>query len=608
MARRILINKTIMKYTRLFEILEHQLETNPRTDCLASKIDGKWQKRSTQQVIDEVNQLSLGLLSLGIQPDDKISIISFNRPEWNIVDVAIQQIGAISVPMYPTTTSDDYSYILQDSGAKIIFVSNQAIYEKARLAAAKQNRTIDIFTFDQVKGADSWETVKAKAPETKPEKLDELKSKVDAMSLMTLIYTSGTTGNPKGVMLSHNNIVSNIKACIDILPKFEEGKALSFLPLCHVYERMLSFYYMSSGISIYYAESMETIGENLKEVKPHIFTTVPRLLEKVYDKIYAKGLDLTGIKRKLFFWALKLGQRYRVERDQGFFYNIQLKLANKLIFSKWREALGGNVQTIVTGSAALQPRLSQVFWSAGIRVLEGYGLTETSPTISVNHPIHEGCKFGTVGLIIDGIEVKIDKRTRENPEEGEILVKGPSIMMGYYNQPEKTAEVIKDGWFHTGDVGTIVDGRFLKITGRMKEIFKTSGGKYISPQLLENKFKESTLIEQVMVVGEFKRFPAALIVPSFDNLKEWCATQKIVYTTDAEMIQHSEVVKAYEAEQKKYNEGFARFEQIKQFRLLPKLWTIEDGELTPTLKCKRKVILEKSSDLVDEIYEQKYEV
>ncbi len=595
-----------MQVNRVFDFLQYQLENNPKQDTLASKINGKWETWSIDKVIDTVNSLSIGFLKKGITAGDKVAIISMNRPEWNLIDFALQQIGAVSVPMYPTITIKDYSYILKDSECKSIFVANEDLFEKATTAAAEQTQNISIYTFDHVENAHHWTEMQEPTSIGTLQEIESCKAKVKPEDLMTIIYTSGTTGDPKGVMISHQNIVSNVIASQPLLPTLgNDAKALSFLPLCHVYERMLSTLYLSTGISIYYAESMETIGDNLKEVKPVVFTTVPRLLEKVYDKIYAKGNEAKGIKKSLFFWALKLGMIFRVEQDNGFWYNMQLSLANKIIFSKWREALGGNVALIISGSAALQPRLSRIFWAAQIRVLEGYGLTETSPTISVNRPNLKECKFGTVGPMIDGVEVKIAAGD-EDPNEGEILVKGPNVMMGYYKKPEKTAEVIKDGWFHTGDIGRIVDDKYLKITGRKKEIFKTSGGKYISPGLIENKFKESILIEQVMVIGEFKRFASALVVPSFENLRVWCEENEITYTTDEEMVCHERVVAKYEAEKERFNEHFARHEQIKQIRLMPKAWSVLTGELTPTLKCKRKNILKNCESIINDIYEQDY--
>lgn len=584
-----------MKLNRLFDIFDYQLAHYPKEDALAKKENGKWVTYSTQKIKEEVRAVALGLIDLGIKPGDKVAIISFNRPEWNIVDHAIQQVGAVSVPMYPTISVGDYRYIFNDAEVQAVFVSNEELYERVAEATDQIKGIKKVYTFDRLGKGTYWEEIKSPDHEQYAETLELRKENVQKDDLLTIIYTSGTTGSPKGVMLTHSNLISNVEACHPLLPVDHQCRALSFLPMCHVYERMLTYLYSYAGVSIYYAESMETIGDNLKEVNPHIFTTVPRLLEKIYDKIYAKGLDLTGIKRMLFFWALKLGLRNEVHKNMGFWYNWQLSLANKLIFSKWREAIGGNVRAIVSGSAALQPRLSRVFWAAQIPVLEGYGLTETSPVIAVNRVDPQYTRVGTVGPLIDGVEVKI-------AEDGEILAKGPNIMKGYYRNPEETAKVLKDGWFYTGDIGEFVEGKYLKITDRKKEMFKTSGGKYVAPQLLENKLKESILIEQVLVIGEGRKFPGALIVPSFENLKEYCKIKDIPYTSDEEMIKHPDILDKFEREVEQSNKSFARYEQIKRFQLMPKPWTIEAGELTPTLKCKRKVILQNYAADVEAVY------
>ncbi|HSI90453.1 MAG TPA: long-chain fatty acid--CoA ligase, partial [Adhaeribacter sp.] len=474
-----------MDFTRAFDILTYQLNKYPQPDCMAAKINGQWRKHSTGETLDKANQVSLGLLKLGIKKGDKVAIVSMNRPEWVFADYGIQQIGAIGVPMYPTITEEDYRYIFNDAEVKAIFVSDAGLYNKVRAATANIPGILEIYTFDEVKGATCWTELLKLGEGEDAQKLEPIKAAILPEDLLTIIYTSGTTGNPKGVMLTHNNIVSNVKSVSPYVPVNNEHRALSFLPLCHIYERMLLYLYMSFGVSIYYAEGMETIADNLKEVKPHVFTTVPRLLEKVYDKIVAKGMELEGVKRKLFFWALELGLKYDTRKDQGFFYNTQLKLANKIIFNKWREALGGNVIAVVSGGAALQPRLARVFWSANIRVMEGYGLTETSPVISVNRHEPENNVIGTVGPPVDGVEIKI-------APDGEILTRSASVMKGYYKRPDLTAEVIdKDGWFATGDIGVMEEVKYLRITDRKKEMFKTSGGKYIAPQQIENKLKES---------------------------------------------------------------------------------------------------------------------
>jgi long-chain acyl-CoA synthetase len=585
-----------MEVKRLFDLLPYQLQRNPKKDSLANKVDGKWVTYSTQEVIDIVNQVSLGLLKAGIKKDDKVALISPNRPEWNFIDLGVQQLGAILVPIYPTVTEDDFKFIFNDAEVKIVFVENADLYGKAKNAADQVPGVQEIYSFFEIPGVKNWKELTKAGATGNVADLEPHKNAVQTSDVLTLIYTSGTTGTPKGVMITHANIISNYQACIPLMPVNSTHRALSFLPMCHIYERMLGYLYMAVGVSIYYAESMETIGDNLKEVKPDMFTTVPRLLEKVYDKIVNKGAELTGIKKALFFWALNLGLRYNLQGGNGFFYDLQLKLANKLIFSKWREALGGNIKAIVSGSAPLQPRLARVFWAAKIPVMEGYGLTETSPVISVNRCQPEHNRIGTVGPLIPGVEVKI-------APDGEILTRGPHIMKGYYKRPDLTEQVIdQEGWFHTGDIGEFVEGMYLKITDRKKEMFKTSGGKYVAPQLIENKFKESRFIEQIMVVGDGQKFPAALIVPSFEVWKKWCELKNISYTSDAEMVKHPAVLERMQKEVDEYNSHFAQYEKIKKFVLMPRLWTINDGELTPTLKVKRKIILNKSSDLIEELY------
>ncbi|WP_250632245.1 AMP-dependent synthetase/ligase [Rhodoflexus caldus] len=585
-----------MELKRAFDFLYYQQQKYPKTDALAGKENGQWVKYSTQDVIDIANRISIGLLKLGIKKDDKVAIISPNRPEWNLADFGIQQIGAVSVPMYPTITVEDYRYIFNDAGVKVVFVSDKSLYDKVKQATEGMD-IYAIYTFDKLPGIAHWTELEAMGKNEDVSQLDSHKAAVKGTDLLTLIYTSGTTGRPKGVMLTHKNVVSNTLAVNKTFTHVPDGtsKALSFLPLCHIYERTGSYVYIYKGTSIYYAENMDTIAANLQEVKPDTFNTVPRLLEKVYDKIVSKGLELTGTKRKLFFWALDLGLKYDPAKDMGFAYNMQLSIARKLIFSKWQAALGGNIKSIQSGAAALQPRLARVFWAAGIPICEGYGLTETSPVISSTPAIASEVRIGCVGKMIDGVQVKI-------AEDGEILCKGDNVMLGYYNQPEMTAEVIKDGWFHTGDVGEIVEGKYLKITDRKKEMFKTSGGKYIAPQVMENKFKESLLIEQIIVVGEGRNFPSALIVPSFENLRNWCQAMEISYSTDAEMVKNPRVIAKFEEEVENYNANFGQWEKVKKFRLLPQPWGIETGELTPTLKLKRKIIHQKYANYIEEMY------
>ena len=585
-----------MKIERLFDILPHQKQNHPLKTALAGKEKGKWVHYSTDDLIAEANAVSLGLLALGVEPGDKIANISNNRPEWNFLDFGMLQIGAVHVPIYPTITDEDYNYILNHAEVKYIFVSSAELYERIAKIAEKVPTVKAVYTFDQVAGAKHWSEVKQAGEGGNLKQVEALKANVKAEDLFTIIYTSGTTGFPKGVMLSHRNVASNVEASDKRVPCSPGDNALSFLPLCHIYERMLTYMMMYRSISIHYAESMETIGDNLKEIKPQVFSSVPRLLEKVYDKIVSKGHELTGVKKALFFWALNLGLRYEINGANGWWYETQLKLANKLIFSKWREALGGNVKAIVSGAAALQPRLARVFWSAQIPVLEGYGLTETSPVISVNYYATMQVEFGAVGPVLEGVEVKL-------AEDGEILCKGPNIMMGYYKRPELTEEVIdKDGWFHTGDIGTFTANGNLKITDRKKEIFKTSGGKYIAPQVMENKFKESLLIEQLIVCGESKNFPSALISPAWDNVKYWCEHHGIAFITQAEVIKNPALLEKFQSEIDHYNEGFGQWEKIKKFKLLPTSWSVETGELTATMKLKRKVIMEKFKADYDSMY------
>lgn len=582
---------------RLFDIPYLQFEKYPQEVMFSTKVDGKWTAVSTQDFLQQVNEVSKGLIALGVQPGDKIGLVSPNRYEWNIMDIGIQQTGAIGVPIYPNISTKDYKYIFNDAGLKLCVTGTEELFHKITDIQSEIPSLEKVYCFDNIKEGHHWSLIKDEASKTADKEVEDRKAAITNDMLATMIYTSGTTGNPKGVMLSHNNLISNVLGCKPRIPADNHSRVLSFLPVCHVYERMLHYLYMYLGCSIYFAESMETIGDNIREVKPHVFTAVPRLLEKVYEKIIAKGDELTGIKRKLFFWAVELAEDYDV-KGKSAFYKFKLGIARKLIFSKWQEALGGNVKAIASGSAALQPRLARIFLAAGVPILEGYGLTETSPVISVNC-FKSGIKIGSVGTTLDGVTVKI-------AEDGEILVKGPNVMMGYYNQPEKTAEAIdKEGWFHTGDIGQIDDGKFLKITDRKKEIFKTSGGKYIIPQMMENKFKESRFIEQIMVIGEGEKHPAALIVPQFDFVKEWAKRKNIDLPANAsndEIIAHPKVIERIKREVNDYNANYGKFEQIKKFELLNKEMSTEGGELTPTLKFKRKIIMEMYKDKVDAIY------
>jgi len=588
-----------MEIKRVFDLLDLYANKNPRLDALVAKENGVWKNYSTADFVDYTNHLSYGLANIVINKDDKIAIIANNRPEWNFADFASQQCGAISVPIYPTISLHDLIFIFNDANVKLVFVSSADLYEKVQEAAKQAPSVQFIYSFNEIKNVKYWKEI-YDSGKTNPvkEKIDQIKASINSNDLLTILYTSGTTGTPKGVMLSHNNLLSNSFATQYLAPFQSHWKALSFLPLNHVYERMLNTLYIYLGLGIYYAESLETIGDNLKEIKPQVFATVPRLLEKVYDKIVNKGHEQTGIKRKLFFWALDLGLRYELDGANGWWYEFQLNIANKLVFSKWREALGGNVQAAVSGGAALQPRLARVFNAAKIVVLEGYGLTETSPVIAVNSFKPKGIKFGTVGNVIDKVTVKI-------AEDGEILVKGPNVMLGYYNRPDATAEVMdSEGWFHTGDIGTFLDDRYLKITDRKKEIFKTSGGKYIAPIMIENKLKESPFIEQALVVGENQKYAAALIVPAFAALKEWCGRHKINYTNNTDLITKKEVIDLINSDVDESNKTLAPYETIKRVTLLPTEWTIEKGEMTPKLSLKRKVIMEVNKQLVEKLFSE----
>ena len=589
---------------RLFDCLSYQLENFPLETSLAAKEGGQWKSYSTGELQKIVNQFSAGLQEMGIgfgdgtlEGRDKVAVLSKNRPEWMMLDLAVQQTGAVLVPVYPTISVNELQFILNDAQVKLVFVNDQELYHKLISIKETVPTLKDIFTFDHVANSRHWKELLVELSEERLKKIKEASDKIQYEDLATIIYTSGTTGTPKGVMLSHRNILSNVldsKECFDEIGIVNE-KALSYLPLNHIFERMVTYIYLFTGVSIYYAESLETIGENLREVKPALFTTVPRLLEKTYERIMAKGTALKGIKKKMFYWALDIGNKFEINKNRGWWYNMQLAIANKLVFSKWREALGGNVKAIVTGSAACQVKLLKIFTAAHIVIMEGYGLTETSPVISVNRYVEKGRKFGTVGPLIKNVEVKI-------AEDGEILCKGPNVMMGYYKRPDLTDEVMKDGWFSTGDIGMLVDNMFLKITDRKKEIFKTSGGKYVAPLPIENKMKESKWIEQMMVVGADRKFTGALIVPSFPVLKEWCKEQGMEYPGNESIIRDKRVIDIYRDTAERYNQFFNHVEQVKKFELLPNEWTVDGGELTPTLKLKRKVIMEKYRDAVQRIY------
>ncbi|MFT4970048.1 MAG: long-chain acyl-CoA synthetase [Chitinophagales bacterium] len=580
-------------YTRLFDILKYQEQKYPRFDCLNYKYNGNWRNFSTSEVNEMIDRVSKAFIKAGIQKDDKVAIISNNRPEWNFIDNGMMQIGAINVPVYPTISKDEYEYIFADAKIKMVFLADKGLYEKISAIKDRLPTLQKIYSFEEVEGCDHWESFLKEGEDVDLVEVSQRANEVKPEDLATIIYTSGTTGKPKGVMISHFNIVSNIKSVLTLLPLSKDNIALSFLPLCHIFERVVTYTYFATGTGCYYATSLDTLSDDLKDVKPHFFSTVPRLLEKVYDKIISKGMELTGLKKKLFFWALDIATN---EYHEDYKPGLKFKIADKLIFSKWREALGGNVIGIVTGAAALQERLARVFSAAGIAIREGYGQTESAVVITVNKFEPGGFKFGTVGTVIPGVEMKF-------ADNGEILCKGPSVMMGYYNKPEETAKTIdKDGWLHTGDVGTLIDGKFLKITDRVKALFKTSGGKYVAPQVIEEKMKESRFVEQIIILGENEKFVSALIVPSFLNLEEWCSQKALDTSSKEKMVKSPEVLALFKEEVERLNESFGKVEKVKKFELMVTEWSEVTGELTPTMKVKRKVVIEKYESLISSIY------
>ena len=585
---------------RLFDFPYYQLENYPQEAALVSKENGTWVKTSTQQYIDQANAISRGLIKLGVKANDKVAIISMtNRTQWNICDIGILQTGAQDVPIYPTISEQDYEYVLNHSESKYVFVSCKEVLDKINKIKANVPTLLGVYSFEDIDGCDSWQEVITLGNDNQ-DLQQEVQKRMDGVhedDLATLIYTSGTTGRPKGVMLSHKNIACNAKHSKGRLPiEMGKSKALSFLPVCHIYERMLLYMYQYCGVSIHFAESLETISDNLKEIHPEVMTAVPRLLEKVYDKIIAKGADLTGVKKKLFFWAVDLGLQWEPYGQNGWVYETKLKVARKLIFSKWQEALGGNLKAIASGSAALQPRLARVFNAAGCPVMEGYGLTETSPVVTVNDMRDGGFRIGSVGKALPDTEVKI-------AEDGEILIKGPQVMQGYYKDPEQTAEVLKNGYFHTGDIGEIDSDGFLKITDRKKSMFKTSGGKYVAPQLIENAMKQSSFIEQILVVGDGEKMPAALIQPNWEWIKQWSSIKGNDISQDTAIACKDEkLISRIQQEIDFHNEGFGNWEKVKTFQLTPDVWSIEAGHLTPTMKSKRKVIKEMYKDLYEKLY------
>ncbi len=583
-------------FKRVFDLPAYQLSHYPQSDCLNEKVNSAWKSYSTQDVIDYMNRVSLSLIASGIKKGDVVSIVGNNRPQWNFTDLGIMQIGAVTVPIYPTISDDDYVYIMNDAETQILFVSSQELYDRMQNLKSRIPSLREIITYDKIPGAIHWDDFLQRGASGDPAQLQSLSDSVSEKDIACMIYTSGTTGFPKGVMLSHFNLCENMRGVDDVLPINETHRALSFLPLNHVFEKMVVYCYLMKGVSVYYAESMDTIGDNLREIKPHFFTCVPRLLEKVYERIMMKGLELKGAKRALFFWAVRLGERWENGKNMGAWYDLQLRMARRLIFSKWLEALGGNVFAICSGSAPLNAKIGKVFTAAGIVIMEGYGLTETSPVVTVNRYDTNENILGTVGPVIPGVEVKL-------AEDGEILVRGPNIMAGYYKLPEETKKVIDaDGWFRTGDVGEWVRGKFLKITDRKKELLKTSGGKYVAPQPIENKFKESPFIEQMMVIGEGKKFVSALIVPSFPNLKSWCDRNNVRLSDNDDAVNNSKINELIQQVVNEKNQQFGHTDQIKKFKLIPEEWTVQGGQLTPTLKLKRKVIMERYKPIIDQMY------
>lgn len=588
-----------MEVTRTFDIIEHSLKNHPREDAICGKYNNDWVKISTSQYAENVELLALGLLSLGIKKGDRIATVSGNRPEWSITDMALAMIGAVHVPVYSTISEEEYRYIFRHSETRYIFVSDEKLYRKLSPMAEEIPSLEEIFTFNKIQGVKSIDELYALGKENKKELSPLLKSLKDSIGeeeMVTLIYTSGTTGIPKGVMLSHKNLVSNVITHIHNFDFGSSHHAISFLPLCHIFERSVNYNFQYKGIGIYYVETLAQIMPAIKEVHPHIFSGVPRLLERVYNGIMTRGKQLKGFKKKLFFWAVEVGKSFEYNSQKSLLYKLELWIADRLIYSQWRKALGGNLKIVVSGGAALQPRIARVFGAAGISVLEGYGLTETSPVVAVGNLITREMKIGTNGPVLPGVEVKI-------AEDGEILTKGPNLMMGYYKQSELTAEAIdKEGWFHTGDVGIFEDGKYLKITDRKKEIFKLTGGKYIAPQMLENKLKESILIDQVIVIGDHEKFASALISPNFEYLHDWCYENKIHFIDNNELILLPEVQSYFQKEVKEINKTLGQHEEIKRFRLVPDSWSPQTGELSQTLKLKRRFIESKYKDLIESIF------
>jgi long-chain acyl-CoA synthetase len=587
---------------RLFDCLTELMNDSPDAAMLAAKENGAWHHYSVREVAEIVNKLSAGLIALGaggkdmaIETRPKIALIAKNRPEWMFLDLAVQKAGAVLVPVYPTVHVNDLRFVLKDAAVKLVFVNDKDLLAKVEEAKRDAPSVESIYSFDKIDGCKHWTEILSLGGQHDHDLIKEIDDNINSEDLFTIIYTSGTTGTPKGVMLSHHNVLSNVLSCLPYLPVGKGTRVLSFLPLNHIFERMVTYVYLFAGVTIYYAESLDNLGDNLKEVKPRMFTTVPRLLEKVYEKILAKANEKSAIEKKIFYWALGLAEKFDLKNPGSLAYRTKLAIANKIVFKKWRDGLGGSLDCIVTGAAACPVKMIRIFTAAQITILEGYGQTESSPVICVNRMEPENRMFGTVGPVIDGVEVRI-------AADGEILCKGPNVMMGYYKREDLTLDTVKDGWLYTGDIGVLVDNKFLKITDRKKEIFKTSGGKYVAPQPIENKMAESPFISQVMVVGADEKFAGALIVPNFTALNEWCKQQSIDCSDKKQMLKDPRVHEKFKKIVDEFNVNFNQYEQVKKFCLLPEEWSVDGGELTPTLKLKRKVIMDKCAGSVNEIY------
>ena len=584
---------------RTFDILDFCLSEFPRKDALGGKNGNDWYVYSTAEYVEKSHQFAIGIMALGLKKGDKVATITTNRPEWNFADMGLAMTGIVHVPIYPTIAEDEYSYILEHAEIKLLLVGDKKLYEKLSPIASQLPEITHIYSFEEVEGVSNFEEILQLGIGRQDEfgtELKEIKKAVDPEDLATIIYTSGTTGVPKGVMLTHANLVSNFLVHSKMHNLGIDHRVISFLPLCHVYERSVNYHFQYKGMGIYYVGNLGQIVSAIKEIKPHMFNSVPRLLERIYDGFVSKGKELTGLKKMIYFWALSLTRHFEYNKKYNFFLKIRIKIADKLIYSKWREALGGNIVYVVSGGAALQPRIARVLGMAGMMNLEGYGLTETSPVIAVNNPATREMKIGTVGAVLENVELKFG-------DDGEILVKGPSVMKGYYKESELTAEVIdEDGWFHTGDIGILEDGKYLKITDRKKEMFKLSGGKYIAPQMIENKIKASFFIEQVMVIGAGEKFASALISPNFAYLHDWCSNRKIHFQDNEELIRNTEVLAQFQREVAAINKTLGEHEEIKRFRLVNDEWTPQSGELSPTLKLNRNYVAAKYKSIIDEIY------